>query len=51
MAPAQGEKCAHPACSCVTTSGKYCSAACAAIGKTPDIECPYQHPACQAKTD
>ena len=31
MATAKGEKCAHPVCSCITTSGKYCSAQCEAM--------------------
>jgi hypothetical protein len=31
MATAKAEKCAHPVCSCVTTSGKYCSTQCEAM--------------------
>ncbi|HTS10807.1 MAG TPA: hypothetical protein VMH00_01695 [Candidatus Limnocylindrales bacterium] len=46
MAP-QGNKCAHPNCSCTVTSGKYCSPQCEAMQKTPDIDCKCGHPACQ----
>ena len=37
MATTKGEKCAHPVCSCITTSGKYCSTQCEALEKTPDM--------------
>jgi hypothetical protein len=47
----KGEKCAHPVCSCVTTTGKYCSAQCEAMEKTPDIECSCEHPVCKGKID
>ncbi|SRR5713226_4029461 len=40
MPPTKTEKCAHPVCSCVTTSGKYCSTEGEATEKTPDIACP-----------
>jgi hypothetical protein len=30
---AKAGKCAHPVCSCVITSGKYCSTECAAMEK------------------
>ena len=43
-------KCAHPVCSCVTTSGKYCSAQCEAMEKTPDIDCSCEHKGCKGKT-
>ena len=46
MAAAKGEKCAHPVCSCTTTSGKYCSTQCEAMEKTPDIECLCGHAVC-----
>jgi hypothetical protein len=46
MATAEGDKCAHPVCSCATTSGKYCSTQCEAAEKTPDIECPCDHAIC-----
>ena len=47
MASAKAEKCAHPVCSCLTTSGKYCSIECEAMEKTPDIDCSCVHIACQ----
>ena len=50
MATAKGEKCAHPVCSCVTTSGKYCSTHCEAMEKTPDIDCSCGHTGCKGKT-
>ena len=50
MAPAKPQKCAHPVCSCVTTSGKYCSTQCEAMEKTPDIDCSCNHAICKGKT-
>ena len=50
MAAAKGEKCAHPVCSCTTTSGKYCSTQCEAMEKTPDIDCSCGHMGCKGKT-
>ena len=50
MATAKGQKCAHPICSCVITSGKYCSTQCAAMEKTPDIDCPCGHAGCRGET-
>jgi hypothetical protein len=50
MAPEIAEKCAHPVCSCLTTSGKYCSTQCEAMEKTPDIECTCGHQGCKGKT-
>jgi hyperosmotically inducible protein len=47
MASAKAEKCAHPVCSCLTTSGKYCSTECEAMEKTPDIDCSCVHIGCQ----
>ena len=47
MASAKAEKCAHPVCSCLTTSGKYCSTECEAMKKTPDIDCSCVHIGCQ----
>ena len=35
---ASGQKCEHPICSCIVTQGKYCSEACEAMEKTPDID-------------
>jgi hypothetical protein len=49
MAAAKGEKCAHPVCSCVTTSGKFCGPECEATAKTPDIACPCEHAGCKGK--
>jgi hypothetical protein len=43
-------KCAHPICSCEATMGKYCSAACEAMEKTPDIDCHCGHKDCKGKT-
>jgi hypothetical protein len=50
MASEKAEKCAHPLCSCVTTSGKYCSAECEATVKTPEIACACPHAGCKGKT-
>jgi len=50
MAPAKEEKCAHPVCSCIAKSGKYCSAACASMEKIPDIDCHCGHKDCKGKT-
>ncbi len=50
MSTTTPEKCAHPVCSCMTTSGKYCSTECAAMEETPDIDCACGHPACKGKT-
>jgi osmotically-inducible protein OsmY len=47
MASAKAEKCAHPVCSCLTTSGKYCSTECEAMEKTPDVDCSCGHAGCQ----
>jgi hypothetical protein len=51
METTKGEKCAHPVCSCVITAGKYCSAQCEAMEKTPDIECACEHSGCKGKID
>jgi hypothetical protein len=45
----KAEKCAHPVCSCMTISGKYCSAQCEAMEKMPDIECSCTHAGCTGK--
>ncbi len=50
MTTTKPEKCAHPVCSCVTTSGRYCSTECAAMEKTPDIDCLCGHGGCKGKT-
>ena len=49
MATAKAAKCAHPICSCVTTSGKYCSTQCEAMEKTPDIECSCGYTVCKVQ--
>ena len=46
MTATKAEKCAHPVCSCLTTSGKYCSVECEAMEKTPDIDCSCGHRTC-----
>ena len=45
----RNKKCAHPPCSCEVTEGKYCSAECEAMEKTPDIKCLCHHPGCKGK--
>jgi hypothetical protein len=50
MTTQKAEKCAHPICSCVPTSGKYCSIECEAMEKTPDIDCLCQHTGCKGET-
>ena len=51
MASAKVEKCAHPVCSCIATSGKYCSVECETMEKMPDIDCHCGHPGCKGETD
>jgi hypothetical protein len=50
MDTAKTDKCAHPVCSCRATTGKYCSAQCEAMEKTPDIDCRCEHSACKGHT-
>jgi hypothetical protein len=50
MTPVEAKKCAHPICSCMTTSGKYCSTESSAMEKTPDVDCLCAHPGCKGKT-
>lgn len=50
MTSETAKKCAHPVCSCMTTSGKYCSAQCEAMEKMPDIDCTCAHAGCKGKT-
>ncbi len=47
---ANAAKCAHPICSCRATSGKFCSIECAAMEKTPDIDCRCEHTDCKGHT-
>ena len=49
MSTAKAEKCAHPVCSCMTMSGKYCSTQREAMEKTPDINCSCGHAGCKGK--
>jgi nucleotide-binding universal stress UspA family protein len=42
-------KCAHPACTCIPRSGKYCSAPCEAIETMPDIDCRCGHAECKGR--
>jgi hypothetical protein len=51
MASSEGKKCAHPVCSCTVTSGNYCSTECAAMEKTPDIDCKCEHTGCKGKIE
>lgn len=47
---ANPKKCAHPSCSCMAASdSKYCSTQCAAMEKTPDVECSCPHAGCKGK--
>jgi hypothetical protein len=50
MADAKSQKCAHPVCSCLTTSGKYCSIECETMEKMSDIDCHCAHAVCKGKT-
>jgi hypothetical protein len=50
MAPASAKKCAHPVCSCVAISGKFCSVECEAMEKMPDIDCRCEHTDCEGHT-
>lgn len=50
MENSNAQKCAHPICSCMTSSGKYCSAQCEAMEKTPDIDCRCEHTQCEGST-
>lgn len=49
MEQSNSKKCAYPVCSCRINSGKYCSAQCEAMEKTPDIDCACEHTACKGK--
>ena len=42
-------QCAHPGCTCITQSGKYCSAACEATAEIPDIDCRCGHVECKGR--
>lgn len=47
METPKAAKCAHPVCSCLVTSGRFCSAQCEAMEKMPDIDCRCQHAVCK----
>jgi nucleotide-binding universal stress UspA family protein len=49
LAMKTASKCAHPGCTCVPRSGKYCSAACEATATMPDIDCRCGHPECKGR--
>ncbi len=51
MPIAKATKCAHPVCSCQTTSGAYCSIECETMEMTPDIDCHCGHVGCKGETD
>jgi hypothetical protein len=50
MTTEKDHKCAHPVCTCVIASGKYCSVECEAMEKTPDIDCECEHVDCKGRT-
>jgi hypothetical protein len=50
MAEENETQCGHPSCSCrVSADGEYCSAQCAAVRDTPDIDCRCGHAACKGR--
>jgi len=50
MPTEQHKKCAHPPCTCpVSSDSDYCSAQCAAVEDTPDIDCRCTHQDCEGK--
>jgi metallothionein len=51
MASTKAEKCAHPVCSCMITTGEYCSVECETMEKMPDIACHCGHAGCKGETD
>jgi hypothetical protein len=50
MSAAIAAKCAHPVCSCLASSGKYCSIECESMAKMPDIDCLCKHSDCKGHT-
>jgi len=50
MATVKSEKCKHPVCTCLTTSGKFCSLQCEAMEKASDISCSCGHQGCDGRT-
>jgi hypothetical protein len=49
MADDNSKKCAHPNCTCITRSEKYCSPQCAAMEETPDVDCRCGHSECRGR--
>jgi len=47
MRIARQEACTHPACTCVVSSGRYCSTACESGEETPEADCPCEHTGCK----
>lgn len=48
---ADNKRCAHPSCTCpAAADSKYCSTECAAMEKTPDVDCRCGHAGCGGKT-
>lgn len=45
------KKCEHPICSCQVGEGRYCSAECAAMEETPDVDCTCPHAGCTGHTE
>jgi len=50
MTTTKAEKCAHPICSCLTTSGKFCSTQCETMEEKPTIDCSCGHGDCKGRT-
>ena len=50
LSTAKAAKCAHPVCSCMTTSGNFCSVECETMEKIPDIDCRCAHSDCKGHT-
>lgn len=47
MGSLKAERCAHPGCACVATSGRYCSIERESMAKTPDRDCLCAHTQCK----
>jgi hypothetical protein len=45
------KKCAHPVCTCLVTSEKYCSLQCEAMEAIPDMDCKCPHSICKGRTE
>ncbi len=48
---AEKKECSHPPCTCMVSSGKYCSVECEAMEETPDLSCDCNHPECKGRVD